>query len=75
MDDFRKILYYVILGFIAVVVVWVSFLTYAGCGYSLNNCNAAIPKVARTSIPTLIRNVPFPHSPCYSSTNCEPFGE
>ncbi len=54
MDDFRKILYGVIIGFIAIIVGWVSFLTFSGCGYALNNCNGALPKVQRTSIPTLI---------------------
>jgi mono/diheme cytochrome c family protein len=54
MDDFRKILYGVIIGFIAIIVGWVSFLTLSGCGFSLNNCNASMPKVERTSIPTLI---------------------
>ena len=54
MDDFRKILYGVIIGFIAIIVGWVSFLTYSGCGFSLNNCNASVPKIQRTSIPSLI---------------------
>jgi mono/diheme cytochrome c family protein len=54
MDDFRKILYAVIIGFIVVIVGWVSFITFSGCGSSLNNCNAAAPLVIRTSIPTLV---------------------
>ena len=54
MDDFRKILYGVIIGFIAIIVGWVSFLTYSGCGFSLNNCNASVPKIQRTSIPSLV---------------------
>ncbi|MCL4529384.1 MAG: c-type cytochrome [Chloroflexi bacterium] len=54
MDDFRKILYAVVIGFIVVIVGWVSFVTFSGCGLSLNNCNAATIKVERTSIPTLI---------------------
>ena len=54
MDDFRKILYGVIIGFIAIIVVWVSFLTYSGCGFSLDNCNASVPKIQRTSIPSLV---------------------
>jgi mono/diheme cytochrome c family protein len=54
MDDFRKILYGVIIGFIAIIVGWVSFLTYSGCGFSLDNCNASVPKIQRTSIPSLI---------------------
>ena len=54
MDDFRKILYGVIIGFIAIIVGWVSFLTYSGCGFSLDNCNASVPKIQRTSIPSLV---------------------
>ncbi len=54
MDDFRKILYGVIIGFIAIIVGWVSFLTYSGCGFSLDNCNASVPKIERTSIPSLV---------------------
>jgi S-disulfanyl-L-cysteine oxidoreductase SoxD len=56
MDDFRKILYTVIIGFIGVIVSWISFVAFTGCGsFSTNtNCAAAVPKVDRTSIPTLI---------------------
>jgi len=54
MDDFRKILYGVVIGFIAIIVGWVSFLTYSGCGFSLDNCNASVPKIERTSIPSLV---------------------
>src|SRR5271157_244411 len=54
MDDFRKILYGVIIGFIAIIVGWVSFLTYSGCGFSFDNCNASVPKIQRTSIPSLV---------------------
>ena len=54
MDDFRKIFYGVIIGFIVVIVGWVSFVTLSGCGFSLNNCNASVPIVSRTSIPSLV---------------------
>lgn len=53
-DDFRKIIYGVIVGFILVVVGFVSFNTLASCGYSLNNCLGAAPQVDRTPIPTLV---------------------
>ena len=33
MDDFRKILYGVIIGFIAIIVGWVSFLTLSGAAF------------------------------------------
>ncbi len=53
MDDFRKILYGVIIVFILVIAGWVSFVTLSGCGFS-TNCASAAPKVARTSIPSLV---------------------
>jgi mono/diheme cytochrome c family protein len=54
MDDFRKITYGVLAGFVLMVVLWISYLTLSGCGFSVANCNAAAPKVDRTPIPTLI---------------------
>lgn len=53
-DDFRKIIYGVIVGFLLVVVGFISFNTLASCGYSLNNCLGAAPQVDRTPIPTLV---------------------
>ena len=54
MDDFRKILYGVIIGFIAIIVGWVSFNTLASCHFTLNvnNCTSFVAK--GTSIPTLV---------------------
>ncbi|HEX2696764.1 MAG TPA: cytochrome c [Anaerolineales bacterium] len=54
MDDTRKIVYGLIIGFLVVVGGFVALITLASCGYSLNNCNAALPKPDRTSIPTLV---------------------
>jgi S-disulfanyl-L-cysteine oxidoreductase SoxD len=60
MDDFRKIIYGVIVGFILMLVLWLSFLDLTGCGFSFN-CAAAYPKIQRTSIPTLIpATLPIP---------------
>jgi mono/diheme cytochrome c family protein len=60
MDDFRKIIYGVLIGFVAMLVIWISFLTLTGCGFALN-CAAALPEVDRTSIPTLIpATLPIP---------------
>ncbi len=52
MDDFRRIFYIVIIGFMVVILSWISFLTFTGCGPSLS-CPNAVPTVERTSIPTL----------------------
>ena len=60
MDDFRKIIYGVLIGFVAMLVVWISYLAFTGCGFAFN-CAAALPKVERTSIPTLIpATLPIP---------------
>lgn len=53
MDDFRKIMYGTLIGFIAMLVVWVGFLSISSCGYT-PSCLGGAPKVERTSIPTLI---------------------
>ncbi len=53
MDDFRKITYGVLIGFILMLVIWISLLTSLGCGFSLS-CRNAIPTAERTSIPTLV---------------------
>lgn len=60
MDDFRKIIYGVLAGFILTIVLWVSFVTLSGCDFALN-CAGAAPKVDRTPIPTLIpATLPLP---------------
>jgi mono/diheme cytochrome c family protein len=53
MDDFRRIFYGVLIGFVLMLVVWISFLTFSGCGSSLK-CAVAGPTPERTSIPTLV---------------------
>lgn len=60
MDDFRKIVYGVIIGFLFVVGGFIAFATLSSCGYNFN-CSGAAPKVERTSIPTLIpATLPLP---------------
>ena len=53
MDDFRRITYGILIGFVLVIVLWLSIVTFSGCGYSLS-CAGAVPTVERTSIPTLV---------------------
>ncbi|HTP00522.1 MAG TPA: c-type cytochrome [Anaerolineales bacterium] len=53
MDDFRRIFYGVIVGFVLVIGLWISFVTFRGCGSSLN-CALAVPTAERTSIPSLV---------------------
>jgi mono/diheme cytochrome c family protein len=52
-DDLRKITYGVLVGFVLMLVFWISYLTLRGCG-SGDNCAGAVPTAVRTSIPTLI---------------------
>ncbi len=53
MDDFRRVFYAVIVGFLLTIVLWISFLTFRGCGSSLT-CAFIGPTPLRTSIPTLV---------------------
>jgi mono/diheme cytochrome c family protein len=53
MDDFRKIFFVVLIGFMLTIILWVSFVTFFGCGSSLN-CAFAGPTAERTSIPSLV---------------------
>ncbi|RME90619.1 MAG: hypothetical protein D6770_02105 [Anaerolineae bacterium] len=50
-DDFQKILYGVLIGFVVVLVVWIGYVYVAACGFSLGCERAAA--VERTPIPTL----------------------
>ncbi len=53
MDDFRRIFFGILIGFVLMIVLWISFLTFRGCGSSLN-CALAGPTAEHTSIPTLV---------------------
>ena len=60
MDEFRKLIYGVLIGFVLLIVGWITFLAFTGCAFQLN-CAAALPKVDRTSIPTLVpATLPIP---------------
>ncbi len=50
-DDFRTIIYGVLIGFVVVLVVWIGYVYVASCGFSLGCERAAA--VERTPIPTL----------------------
>ncbi len=53
MDDFRRIFFGVLIGFLLVIVGWISFVTFSGCGSSLN-CSLAGPTAEHTPIPSLV---------------------
>ncbi len=53
MDDFRRIFYGVIIGFMLVIVGYVSLITFFACDTSLS-CPSSLPTPVRTSIPTLV---------------------
>ncbi len=52
MDDFRKILYGVLAGFIGLLVVWIGFVYVSACGLSFS-CRRGQAVPDRTPIPTL----------------------
>ncbi len=52
-DDFRKLIYGVLIAFILVLLGWISFVYVSGCGFSLD-CPKGAQLPARTPIPTLI---------------------
>jgi hypothetical protein len=58
MNDVRKMIYGTLIGFLGVVVLWVSFVYISACGFTFT-CNKNKPIVERTPIPTLI---PIKHS-------------
>lgn len=52
MDDFRKIMYGVLTGFIVVLVVWIGFVYVSACGLSFT-CQRGQVMPERTPVPTL----------------------
>lgn len=52
MDDFRKLMYGVLTAFVAVLVVWVSFVYISACGFTFT-CQRGQPAFDATPIPTL----------------------
>lgn len=71
-DDVRRVIYGTLIGFLAVVMGWISFIYINACGFTFT-CNRADPLVVRTPIPTLI---PVEHgvsqaAPASEFTRCE----
>lgn len=52
MDDFRKLMYGVLVAFVAVLVVWVSIVYLSACGFTFT-CQRGQPAINATPIPTL----------------------
>ena len=76
MDDFKKILYGVLVGFILLIVGFVSFAFIWSCGLDFS-CKQAAPPPAVTPIPTLIpATLPAPprfiptYTPLPSAADC-----
>jgi mono/diheme cytochrome c family protein len=60
MDDFRKLMYGVLIAFVGVIVVWVSIVYISACGLTFT-CHQAQPVAYRTPIPTLaVATLPAP---------------
>ncbi len=74
-DDVRKVIYGTIIGFLVVVLSWLTLIYLSACGFTLS-CNRAAPLVIRTPIPTLIpvklpeatKYAPPPPTPTFAAT-------
>lgn len=74
-DNVRKVIYGTIIGFLVVVLSWLTLIYLFACGFTLS-CNRATPLVIRTPIPTLIpvklaaatKYVPPPPTPTLLAT-------
>jgi mono/diheme cytochrome c family protein len=74
-DDVRKVIYGTIIGFLVVVLSWLTLIYLSACGFTLS-CYRATPLVIRTSVPTLIpvdlpaatKYVPAPATPTFVAT-------
>ena len=62
MNDVRKVIYAVIIGFFLMLGFWLSIVYISSCGFTVT-CYRADFSVARTPIPTLI---PVSHSSTYT---------
>lgn len=52
-DDVRKVIYGTIIGFLVVVLSWLTLIYLSACGFTLS-CYRATPLIVRTPVPTLI---------------------
>jgi hypothetical protein len=52
-DDVKKVIYGTIIGFLVVVLSWLTLIYVSSCGFTVS-CNRAAPLVIRTPVPTLI---------------------
>jgi hypothetical protein len=52
-DDVKRVIYLTIIGFLTVVLSWLTLIYVSSCGFTLS-CNRATPYVIRTPVPTLI---------------------
>ena len=60
MDEFRKLMYGVLLAFIGVILIWVGIVYVSACGLTFT-CHQAQPVAYRTPIPTLaVATLPEP---------------
>jgi mono/diheme cytochrome c family protein len=82
MDDFRKLMYGVLIAFIGVIVVWVSIVYISACGLTFT-CHQAQPVAYTTPIPTLAAaTLPAPDfsiargiTPTLSAASAQPGGD
>jgi hypothetical protein len=75
-DDVKRVIYLTIIGFLVVVLSWLTLIYVSSCGFTLS-CNRAAPYVIRTPVPTLIpvsmkeiqatQKAPSEFAACYAS--------
>src|SRR5512141_787429 len=75
-DDVKRVIYLTIIGFLVVVLSWLTLIYVSSCGFTLS-CNRATPFVIRTPVPTLIpvslkesqatKAAPSEFTACYAS--------
>lgn len=52
MDDFRKLMYGILIAFVGILVIWISIVYISACGLSFS-CERGQPVAERTPVPTL----------------------
>lgn len=60
-NDVRTMIYGTLIGFLLLLVFWISFVYLSACGFTLN-CPQGEPRVVRTPIPTLIPRHTLPQT-------------
>lgn len=82
MDDFRKLMYSVLIAFVGVIVTWVSIVYISACGLTFT-CNRGMAVAEYTPVPTLaVATLPAPDfsissavTPTLATVSTQPGGD